>query len=339
VTQVTSLRWKRMKDDISEATIVVTRPGPSCCDLLKDVRAVRHELVLFRNGSRVWEGPITYIRFSGTEIEIKARDVMWWASRRALEQNLDYSAAAEPVLDVVEMLLDDVFSSTVGGDLNVVPYLTKITSGTDANTRVKRGAYTATVWDVVDGFAESSGIDYSVVGRRIFFHDTHTAISQTQMLTDDHFNADLNLIEYGSDLVTRSFRATTDGDVRQQNAPTEWRNYYGHVDQLRTPNDEQVQDVSSMPTVDVLEVGYPSPMVLQVPANAGLSPFAPVTIDELVPGVWVPVRSVQSCREFTQWTKLDSVEAIWTTAGETVTVSLSTAPARREEPDEEVPES
>jgi hypothetical protein len=332
VTQVSALRWTRVRDDISEATVTVTRPGPACCDLLSEVRAVRHELVLFRNGKRVWEGPITYIKFTGTTIEIKARDVMWWTSHRAMGRNLDYEAVAAPVLDVVELLLDDVFSSTVGGELNVLPYLTKITSAADINTRIKRGAYTATVWDVVDGFAENGGIDYTAVGRRIFFHDVHTAISETQILTDDHFNADLALIEYGSDLYTRRFRATTDGDVRQQNAPTGWLDYYGYIDEIRAPDDEQVQDVSSMPTVDALEIGYPAPMVLQVPENAGLSPLAPVTIEQLIPGIHVPVKSVQSCREFAQWTKLDSVTGVWTTEGEVVTVSLSTAPARREAP-------
>jgi hypothetical protein len=333
ISKVSSLRWSRVRDDISEATVIVTRPGPSCCDLLRDVRAVRHELVLFRNGKRVWEGPITYLRFTGNAIEIKARDVMWWTSHRAMSRNLDYTATAIPVLDLVELLLEDVFSSTVGGALNVLPYLTKITSAKDIKTRMKRGAYTATVWDVVDGLAENGGVDYTAVGRRIFFHDVHTAISETQILTDDHFDADLALIEFGSDLTTRRFRATTDGAVRQENAPTAWLNYYGFIDEIRAPDDEQVQDISSMPTVDTLEIGYPAPMVLQVPQNAGLSPLAPVTIEQLVPGIHVPVRSVQSCREFTQWAKLDTVSGEWTTEGETITVSLSTAPARREQPE------
>lgn len=330
VTQVSSLRWTRVRDDISEATVVVTRPGPACCDLLSEVRAVRHELVLFRNGKRVWEGPITYLRFAGQTIEIKARDVMWFTSHRALERNLDYSVASAPALDVVELLLEDVFTSTVGGEMNVLPYLTKIVSAADVNTRMLRAAYTATVWDVIDGMAEDFGVDYTTVGRRIFFHDTHTAISETQILTDDHFDADIALIEYGSNLVTRRFRATADGAVRQSDAPLEWLEYYGRVDEVQQPNDEQVQDVSSMPTVEVLEIGYPAPMVLQVPENAGLSPLAPVTIEQLVPGIHVPVKSSQSCREFAQWTKLDSVTGVWTTEGEVVTVSLSTAPARRE---------
>jgi hypothetical protein len=57
-----------------------------------------------------------------------------------------------------------------------------------------------------------------------------------------------------------------------------------------------------------------------------LDPSAPVCINELVPGVRIPIRSTLACLTLEQEQKLDKVQVEQTPDGETVSITLSPAP-------------
>ena len=42
--------------------------------------------MVFRDGVRVWEGPITRITYTTTDVEFEARDVMVYVYRRIMRQ-------------------------------------------------------------------------------------------------------------------------------------------------------------------------------------------------------------------------------------------------------------
>jgi hypothetical protein len=78
---------------------------------------------------------------------------------------------------------------------------------------------------------------------------------------------------------------------------------------------------------------WPTPIVVRVPDNSTLNPETNVTFDQLVPGVWIPLRAVSTLRTVTQWQKLDSVSVDYAGGVEQVKVVMSPAPNSGEDPD------
>jgi len=74
-------------------------------------------------------------------------------------------------------------------------------------------------------------------------------------------------------------------------------------------------------------------VVVLLPNNSTLNPQIGVTFDQLVPGVWIPLRSTGTCRKVAQWQKLDSVNVQFGSDGESVQVVMSPAPNAGADPD------
>ena len=64
-------------------------------------------------------------------------------------------------------------------------------------------------------------------------------------------------------------------------------------------------------------------MVVRIPDNTSLSPDTPVTIQQLAPGVAIPLRSVGTLRQVRGLQKLDSVTVEEVAGTETITITLS----------------
>jgi len=77
----------------------------------------------------------------------------------------------------------------------------------------------------------------------------------------------------------------------------------------------------------------PSPKVVRIPDNASLVPSLPIGIQQLVPGVWIPLRCDDGVQQIAQWQKLDSVTVTEDSNGETVKVVMSPAPNNGQDPD------
>jgi hypothetical protein len=71
----------------------------------------------------------------------------------------------------------------------------------------------------------------------------------------------------------------------------------------------------------------PAPVHVRIPDNSQLSPDLDIGISDLVPGIWIPLRSKATCKDLRQWQKLDQVNVSSTSdGGEQVTVTMSPAP-------------
>ena len=78
---------------------------------------------------------------------------------------------------------------------------------------------------------------------------------------------------------------------------------------------------------------FPVPLIVRVPDNSSLSPECAIGFQQLIPGVWIPLRASGTCRVVTQWQKLDSVSVNVDDNGEKVSVVLSPAPHSGQDPD------
>lgn len=331
---IEALSWNRHRDDISSAVCTINGAF-SLSRVIAQARTVRHEMVVFRDGKRVWEGPLTRIEAVGDRVELDARDILWFTSRTAVNTHASYTGKGKErsIIDVAERLLAMTYDK--GNDwLKAWAFRKKYRSKGDMMFRGEWVGYAETVYDVLERMAQDWDLDYAAVGRRIYWNDVHTRIAYTYALTDADFLGDLAVTEYGADLVTERF-STGSSKVYRRRASQALLDYYGPIQD--TSAGSEGADPPILPPVPaltnpVLTVG-PAPVRVRLPDNTALSPKAPVGIEQLVAGAWLPVRTDRYGRAVDAWMKVDQVNVTWSPdAGENVALVTSAAPSAMEDP-------
>lgn len=333
--QFTSLErvfWSRVRDDISNAVLNVVNPDEACCQLLASAEPGRHEVVVFRGSERVWEGPITRIAYSRNGVEIEARDVVEYVYRTILKAGYDDRYPnCKFIEERAELLLRAELArkELLDPPINVVPHLVVYNREESRECRqVLR--YEKTLWEELDSLAQYSGLDYTAVGRSIVVFDVHEVIGRTATVTERDFLDDVVVTSYGREL--RTFGAATDGEGHFG-----WAggvdDYYGlweSLDTVREEGESAAETPSRESLIAIAKNGLagrnPTPTTVRVPDNSAVDPTGVLTIDQLVPGVRVPLRATLTCRTLVQEQKLNRVTVEETGAGERVNVSMSPAP-------------
>jgi hypothetical protein len=283
ITPLATVQWSRTRDDISSALISTTGFGQDCCELLSQLRAMRHELVIYRDGVRVWEGPITRIAYRYDSVEIEAKDVMQYLFRRVMRAgyNHKYPYFWDPkykkgdkkhrwgstVTRTAKSIIQDALvdwrpaSDTThdiyrgGLDPNVYQYLTVYQYDDDARESRYVFPFQKTVWEEIDDLASNAGMDYVTVGRRIIIWDTSRAIGRTEPLDDSAFMATPVVTEYGASMSTLS--VVTDGQGYYGMAGTDDDYYYGRIEILASSfSSNGAPDKTGIPSAKAIGDAY-----------------------------------------------------------------------------------
>lgn len=329
-----SCQWQRIRDDISKAQVVLA--SPECAINVDQVEAGRHELVIYRGDQRIWEGPITLVIFERGQVTIEARDVMHYVYRTIMKSA--YNNAYPNITTGVNRARNILVRELVRGEAldpprNVLPFLTTWHHPDDARTSRNTIPFQKTAFDDIDDMAAKSGIDYTVLGRAIHIHDTHIPLGRTAALTEADIIGDIIVTQYGMELGT--FAAVTGGNGMYGYAVAPGANsagvhpYYGLWEILDDAYDEE--EGGEAPTLNELNSQairnlsgrMPTPVTVRVPDGSTLSPTSPVTIDDLVPGVQVPLLATLTGRRFSQMQKLDRLDVVEDSGGEQIKITLS----------------
>lgn len=347
IHDISEVRWGRVRDDISQANIKVA--AKHCFEQEVDLATVepeRDELVIFRDQQRVWEGPVTRIGFNDHEMQIHAQDVMHYARGTVMQSaynnahpNTAFAIDRVKTILQTELARKEAAEQAVNPllpDYNIIDRIVFHQTATDARTARVTPAMQKTVWEELDDMAAKGGIDYTVVGRAIHVWDTSKPLGQTRVATQADFNAELQATLYGMDLATRAVVTDGEGNYGEAGGVDP---YYGLVENLETAYDES-EDTAPPTSSEMASqaqrnlVGRnPVPLVLRVPDNSTVNLGGAFTIDNLVPGVFIPLRAKILIRKFTQMQKLDKMSVIEDEKGEKVTVVMSPAT----QPDEVAP--
>lgn len=330
------VRWERVRDDVSGANLYSPLPDPACHAALGTIEPGRHEIVVFRNGQRMWEGPVTLTTEQGRGITIDARDVAHYCGRTIMRSA--YNNAYPKITQATERLEyiirhELARKENLDPGVNVVANLDVRTHKKTAKTSRSTKAYQSYVLDEMEAMAWRGGIDYTVIGRRIVINDVDDNIGEGPMVTEADFFGEIAITTYGMELATRS--AVTDGmghwGAFGGNDP-----FYGEVELLHSSYDEDAENASATEMTKKEMVAqakrnmsgrYPAPVILRVPQNSTLTAEAVENLlDFLVPGVRFPVRATNSFRQLEQVQKLDRVVFEETEKGEKVNVTFSPAP-------------
>ena len=349
LSQVVSVKWGRVRDDFSEASVVIIDPDKKCTDLLNVLSPNRHELVIFRGKDRVWEGPITRIGRQGGTIELAARDVIHYLYRTVCHNEWDSSARwipdskdphrvfqdnTEPVVDrAYNMIYAELArKEALDPPVNVREYVTKVRAADiDDERKANRRtlAYAVSVYDDMESLAQYGGLDYTTVGRRIILNDVRVELSIGPTITNaDLIGSSISVTSYGMDSITRAF---TSGDNGMYGVSGGIDPYYGEWESIESMMDE---DSTEAPTQNSLNnaANYnmqgklPVPTLVHVPDNSRLNPNSVISLQDLVPGVIFPVRAELPSITITQYEKLNQVSVSEDSGGEAITITLGPPP-------------
>lgn len=330
---VVSVDWERKRDDMSFGHVTLQGPSWECQKLLANAEPNRHELVIFREGNRVWEGPVSHIEYGTDHVTIEARDVLYYAYRLIVRQAHDTSGY-DPKWTMpryVKDVLTTEFARREVEDppINVTPYIRGYLSPSTSTTQRVRAAYSNTVWEEMDDIARYAGMDYTVVGRSILLFDTHTVFFQTPPVSEADFLGPVIVTAYGLQHATYNAVTNGEGEWGSAGGPDD---FYGLWETLYTATAEEGEEVPD--DIEVFErqaasglVGMnPVPFVVRVPDGSQLNPNGALSIDDLVPGARIPLRATMTARTFSMMQKLDSMQVKESSgSAEVITVTLSTA--------------
>lgn len=341
---ISSLSWERLRDDVSNASVEVEDWGVDCGELLKKLQTWAYELVIFRDNGysveRVWEGPITQIIYEQSKVTVRARDVMVYLYRRIIKNAMSDAGRGDTV---VSRAVRAIQAGLAPDDPNLLRYLTPIFGHEDARQYRSTPAYSRTVYEEVDDMASNAGLDYTALGRSILVWGTRTAIGRLPEFRDADFGSAPIVSEYGMSFATRYAVSDGNGIWGEAFAPgledvSGNDPVYGTVEMLsstwasdsedeagtytpegRAKVERSFQDYSETSIAD----RYPPPVIVRVPENTTLNPDAVVSIQHLVPGVAIPLRSSGTLRSVRATQKLDSVRVTEQGGRETISVSMS----------------
>lgn len=354
ITPLVNVQWTRSRDDIGGATVTTNGFGDDCGELLANLHTWIHELVIYRDTGaglvRVMEGPVTLIEDSVDGFKIEIKDVMGYVYRRIMRQGYNDSyhvvnGVVEGILTVVEragLILSDALARR---DPNVLPYVTQLSYPDDARESRVVPDFGKTAWEEIDDMAANAGLDYSVIGRRIILNDTHRPVGRLPEFRPEYFNQAPKITEYG--MLLSDYYAVTNNSglwsaVEHKNSPYGGveilvsafsENAAGSGEVMTKAKQEAVREVLLKQAKRGIASRYPAPYVVRVPDNSQLTPEVPVGINQLVPGVWIPLRAKGTVVEISQWQKLDQVQVTETGGTETVCVTMSPAPNAGQDPD------
>jgi len=345
IRNVEYLDWSRVRDDISTAKIVVRGWDIDCGNLLASLQTWAYEVVIFRDNGftvdRVWEGPITLLTYEVDSVTIHAKDMMGYAYRRIIKQAMNDAGDGDTVTSRAARVLQNTFAPD---DPNVLAYLQVLVREDDAREYRSTPAYSRTAFEEVDDMAANAGLDYTVVGRSIMLWGTKHRIGTLPEFRDVDLGSPPIVSEYGMSMANvysvsdgngvhgEAYRGDVDpvsGNVDET---------YGLVEMLSStwasdsPGDAGTYTAAGLATViqsfaeyadRSISDRYPPPVVVRVPDNTTLNPGTVVSIQHLVPGVVVPLRSTGTLRTVVANQKLDKVQVIERSDSEVISITLS----------------
>lgn len=314
LVDVSALDYTRVLDDTSTAKVVVPFQGPDCCKLLSGVNDWCNQLAVWRNtDTLVWQGPITYLDYGRDDTIIDASDITAWLFKRRIRELLDFTATGEGAADLVAIAERLVRHGLAPDDPGVVDFLLTVASGVTGQRQYKPNS--AYVGDALAELART-GIDFVAIGRRLILAG-EIPIATLAGFSDDDFLGEIRVIKDGRAAVTD---ATVVGKGTIGRAST--AGACGLLEVL--VNEEEIldQDSTDVEARSLVAGGYPTPLIVHVPDGSQLAPNAPVGINDLIPGVQVPVTTSQTCRVVAANLRLQRLSVSYGDAGEAVRVTL-----------------
>jgi hypothetical protein len=360
VIDLSKVQWERARDAVS--TAMIRLEGDACrgqSSLIDGIRSHRHELVIFRGRDRVWEGPIQRVASHENFAEIHAKDVLTYLGAQPLTRVWDNTSNGDGVTemttrfrDIIEFELANgrIMQDPLGNDVaipawealdppvNLLPYLDVRNFPNEARTAAKTLAYQMSVLTHLQSAARTSGIDFTAFGRKILIWDVSRNLGVLPTMTSANFFNKVIVTEYGADHTQAAYVIGQEG-VFGSALNLDNLDYYGPWTTMFTAYNEEGTNAPGVGELNSqaqrnLTGRSPAPIEVRIPDNSGIILSDTLSIQQLIPGVQIPLRATLNSRKLAQVQKIDHVKVIEDASKETIQITLTpaTKPDVEEEP-------
>lgn len=340
---ITHVDWARVRDDISNAQVVVKDWDIDCGNLLSILQTWAYELVIYRTTwygtERVWEGPITKLTYETDKVTIDAKDVMAYTYRRIIKQKM--TSSGETIVARAARILQTFLAPD---DPNILANLQILSRSDDATTLRSTIAWSRTVFEEIDDMAANAGLDYTAVGRAILLWGTKHRIGTLPEFRDSDLGSSPIVSEYG--MSAANVYSVTDGNgihgEAYRGGITADNGYidpvYGLIEILSSSwSSDSTSDTGTYTAEEAAKLKttfegyaersiadrYTPPVIVRLPDGTSINPDAVISIQQLVPGVLIPLRSTGTLRTVMSNQKLDSVKVVEESGKETISITMS----------------
>jgi len=284
----TSLNWTREMDEVSscDVTLDLVNGYQDCCRAVRGMVRWGHEIVVYREGVRVWTGPLVDILPDGQNIQLRAQDKMAWLGVRVVwEPGLDYPDPGEEI----SLIFNDVIFNAMQPDNE--PGL--IAAALPTGIRAARTYATNPPVIALDAVQElaRTGVDYTMIGPNLVAGSFVIPASPISFMTDQAL-AELPKVELlGANYASQWF---VTGDPTQN-----IRSTYGGADGtaglvVRIAQEDTIKDQASLDQNAKTRWELTNaPLIAE--ATLSLNPTAPLPVELAVPGAVVNLSLVESC--------------------------------------------
>jgi hypothetical protein len=343
LTDFSRVQWGRKRDATSDALIRIEQP--ESCDAIREtfdrIEPKRHELVIFRGSDRVWEGVVNRTTDHPDYLEVHAYDISTYVMGTPLSKVWDNRhpkivAATTRFGQILDYELQRWEALTPPANIREHVEIHNFIN--EARTTAYTEAFEMTVGTHLQNMARAGGIDWTVVGRALHIWDvSRPAMGETRRLSDEDFDSRVIVTAYGSELVLDAYVNGSDGAYGQAHVTdAAMRAFYGPWTKIFMNYNEEGTEA---PTQDELNsqarrnlIGNsPVPVEVRIPDNSSVRLSDDLTINDLVPGVRMPLLATLNSRKMSQTQKLDVLTVTETPDSEEIRVTLS--PASREDSD------
>jgi hypothetical protein len=309
--RLTNVRYNRVLNDSSDATVTIGMEGLDCCDELGNIRSWRHWLNIFRNGVFVWSGPVVNVTWTNSDVTVNATDLIGLLDRRVVHRQVTFDQV--PVSTIAAALIEDGLRPDDPGHTTTVVAPTTTTGGR---------TYQAWIGQTADHLRDLSetGLDFTATGQNILLlpDDFGETVGR---LSDSDLPEGLRVTEDGASLATRQVVAG-DEDTGFVGVAGGINDYYGLLEMYTEQNTlKTLRDVDQAAQAK-LDGSLNVPVFIDT-QDVTLSPTAPVIIEQLVPGWCVDITSGQTCREITQRMKITGLAVNENGTGEKITLQVA----------------
>lgn len=285
----TSIQWTRTLDDTSTATVSGTTGLESdCCAALAAIFPWRHEIVIQRNGEEVWVGAIISLRTPAGTYTIEARDLTTWWDHRRVHTDIDLSEVDLAV--IFQAVADDAMAPDPSPNLTVQTTACRV-KGSRRILAAQHQLAAPVLRDLTN-----TGIDWTAVGRQVLAGGLVVPAQRLLTFHDGMFTTPPTPIRDGT---TQTNSVTTRGAGGGALGDTVFAT---SEDKVAARLDGLIESVESVSTItDLSQITQFSDSKLAIAKlvetleGCTLSPDAPYSIDELVPGALCPIALNETC--------------------------------------------
>lgn len=306
-----SVKWSREYCNTTSAVATFT----ASAYIANQLEPWVHTMAVWRGDILVWFGIVRKVRATATVLEVSAYDgSVYWGKRRTGQKrtyrNRDAAAVAQDVItDAIG--IDDPLQQVEG--LTMQNSLIWMTMEVPVALKL--------VKDVMEDL-EKQGLAWTFSAGRLILGPI-PAQHTTNQITDEHWSADIEVIKEGGDVVTDCLTVGKGVYGFYANRTTAT----GVLQSINKADSLVRQEECDSESQRVVAEALYAPRSIVVPSNSRLMPTAPVTMDELVPGVLIPVSSRQTGITVGSTMALKSVTVTSDSKGENVGITLMEIPS------------